>query len=106
MFRATPHPPHKFGQRDIRCPLLRPDPDQQPRLAGIRDNLVARLGEAREHGWLGEVEGMKVSLAAAEDKLTQMRQIAQRRTKTVDLGMPIFGQVTDPHTATATLEHP
>ena len=30
----------------IRCPLLRPDPAQRPRLADIRDNLIARITEA------------------------------------------------------------
>ena len=30
----------------IRCPLLRPDPAQRPRLAEIRGNLIARIAEA------------------------------------------------------------
>jgi len=41
----------------LRCPLLRPDPAQRPRLVEIHDNLVARIGEARREGWSGEVEG-------------------------------------------------
>jgi integrase len=53
----------------IRCALLRPDPAQRPRLAAIRDNLHARIAEARQQGWLGEVEGLQVSLAAATAKL-------------------------------------
>ena len=69
----------------IRCSLLWPDPNQQTRLVEIRDNLKDRIVEAREQGWLGEVEGLQVSLAGAEDKLTQ----TQRRTNTpVDLGIP------------------
>jgi integrase len=39
----------------IRCPMLRPDPQQIPRLTEIIDNLQARLGEAHHHGWLGGV---------------------------------------------------
>ena len=73
----------------IRCPLLRPDPAQRPRLAEIRDNLIARIGEAQREGWTGEAEGLKVSLAAADQKLAQMDQIAARRRATViHLGMP------------------
>ena len=38
----------------------------------MRDNLLARIAEAEREGWRGEVEGLKVSLAGAEDKLTQI----------------------------------
>ena len=73
----------------IRCPLLRPDPAQRPRLAEIRGNLTARIAEARREGWTGEAEGLQVSLAAAGHKLAQMDQIAARRRSTVThLGMP------------------
>jgi integrase len=56
----------------IRCPMLWPDPDQRDRLVEIRDNLTARITEAEREGWLGEVEGLQVSLAGAEDKLAQL----------------------------------
>jgi hypothetical protein len=52
--------------------MLWPDPAQRRRLAEIRDNLTARIAEAEREGWLGEVEGLQVSLAGATDKLTQM----------------------------------
>jgi integrase len=70
----------------IRCPMLWPEPTQQERLIEIRDNLAARITEAEREGWLGEVEGLKVSLAGAEDKLAQI----SRRTRSgpVDLGLP------------------
>jgi integrase len=73
----------------IRCPLLRPDPAQRPRLAEIRDNLITRIGEAQREGWTGEAEGLQVSLTAAGQKLGQMDEIAARRRGTViHLGMP------------------
>lgn len=75
----------------IRCPLLRPDPEARPRLVKIRDNLIERIKEAREHRWLGEAEGLKVSLAGARAKLAEMDQITARRT-TTQLGMPSFTQ--------------
>ena len=63
----------------LRCPLLRPDPAQRPRLAEIRDNLITRISEAHREGWPGEAEGLQVSLAATEQKLAQMDQITARR---------------------------
>jgi hypothetical protein len=58
-------------------------------LVEIRDNLQARITEAEREGWLGEVEGLQVSLAAAEDKLAQIDK-RSRNTATTDLGTPSF----------------
>ncbi|MFG1711307.1 tyrosine-type recombinase/integrase [Nonomuraea sp. M3C6] len=69
----------------LRCPLHWPSPDQRPRIAEIRDNLIARIAEAEREGWLGEAEGLRISLAGAEDKLAQ---IDRRSCTSVDLGMP------------------
>jgi hypothetical protein len=49
-----------------------PDPGQRPRIAEIRDNLIARIAEAGREGWLAEIEGLRFSLAGAEDKLAQI----------------------------------
>ncbi|WP_254709912.1 hypothetical protein [Streptomyces lunaelactis] len=52
----------------------------------IRDNLKARIKEAEREGWLGEVEGLRVSLAGAEEKLAQLdRRPAGRGV--IDLGI-------------------
>jgi hypothetical protein len=59
----------------------------------IRDNLIARITEAESQRWLGEAEGLKVSLAGAEAKLAQMDQIAARRGQVVDLAVPTFTDV-------------
>ena len=69
----------------IRCPMLWPDPAQKARLTEIRDNLAARIDEAGREGWLGEMEGLKISLAGAQDKLAQ---ISRRESTTTDLGIP------------------
>ncbi|MFJ7625322.1 tyrosine-type recombinase/integrase [Streptomyces sp. NPDC097595] len=71
----------------VRCPMLWPDPTQRHRLAEIRDNLLARIAEAEREGRLGEVEGLKVSLAGAEDKLAQIDRRSQQRA-VVGLGIP------------------
>jgi hypothetical protein len=49
-----------------------PDPAQRHRIAEIRDNLTARIIEAEREGWLGEIEGLKIGLAGAGDKLAQI----------------------------------
>jgi hypothetical protein len=60
---------------------------QRGRLEEIRDNLIARIAEAEREGWLGEVEGLKVSLAGAEEKLRRLdRDHGQHAA--VDLGIP------------------
>ena len=42
---------------------MRVDPRARPRLVGIIHNLRDRIKEARDHGWLGEVDGLQTSLA-------------------------------------------
>ncbi|MEU9785555.1 hypothetical protein AB0H92_32125 [Streptomyces phaeochromogenes] len=76
----------------VRCPMLWPDPTQRDRMVEIPDNLIARIAE----GWLGEVEGLRVSLAGAENKIAQVDRRRGNRTA-VDLGTPIFHrrEVTD-----------
>jgi len=71
----------------MRCSMLWPDPEQRPRLIQIRDNLIDRIAEAEREGWYGEVEGLQVSLAGANDKIDQI----DRRTAhpaPVNLGLP------------------
>jgi hypothetical protein len=70
----------------LRCALHWPDPAQRPRIAEIRDNLISRIAEAEREGWLGEAEGLKISLAGAEDKLAQIDR--RNCSATTDLGMP------------------
>jgi hypothetical protein len=73
----------------VRCSLLWPDPNQRARLTEIRDNLTARIAEAQREGWLGEVEGLQVSLAGADDKLAQIERRLNTTTEIpTDLGIP------------------
>jgi len=81
-----------------RCSLLRVDPAQKQRLEDIRENLTARITEAEREGWAGETEGLKVSLAAANNKLAQIELSLARRAEAVSLGMPAYRD-----TAAATL---
>jgi hypothetical protein len=73
-----------------------PDPAQRARIVEIRDNIQARIAEAEREGWLGEVEGLQISLTGANDKLAQID-----RRRPVD--RPVEGMPTerpsDPHLA-------
>ena len=71
----------------VRCPLLRVDPAQMPRLEEIRANLGDRLQEAKDQGWLGEVAAIETTLAAAAQKLNAMRDLTTKRIS-IHLGMP------------------
>jgi integrase len=62
----------------VRCSMLWPDDAQHGRLAEIRDSLVARIAEAKLEGWLGEVEGLELSLTGAEAKLHELDSRAER----------------------------
>ena len=68
--------------------MLRPDPAQQDRLEEIIANLHAHLEEAHAQGWRGEIDGLEISLGAADQKLASMR----RSRPSTDLGMPAVPQ--------------
>ncbi|MER7469004.1 site-specific integrase [Streptomyces sp. NPDC097981] len=87
----------------IRCSMLRPDPAQRPRLVEIRDNLIDRITEAEHEGWLGEVEGLRVSLAGAEEKLAQLAVEPAQKETAINLGMPSFSQIVSCTSATVDL---
>jgi hypothetical protein len=72
---------------------LRIDPAQRSRLAEIGANLLARIAEAEREGWTGEAEGLRVSLAAAEDKLTQADGLLARQAAVVGLGIPAYRDI-------------
>jgi hypothetical protein len=76
----------------LRCPLLRPAPAQRPRIAEIHNNLLDRITEAEREGWTGEVEGLKVSLAGAKQKLAQLDETTRRAT-TIHLGIPTYRDI-------------
>ena len=79
--------PYAHENACVRCPLLRVDPAQMPRLEEIHSNLGDRLQEAKDQGWLGEVAAIETTLAAAEQKLVAMRDLVTRNAA-VHLGMP------------------
>jgi hypothetical protein len=51
-------------------------------------NLGDRITEARASGWLGEVQGLQVSLDAARAKLAGLAKAEQAHGGQADLGIP------------------
>jgi hypothetical protein len=61
-------------------------------MSDLLDNLTARIAEAEREGWHGEAEGLKISLAGAQDRLAEI----DRRSAPagpVTIGMPAFARV-------------
>lgn len=73
--------------------MLRPDREERPRMIEIRDNLVDRIAEAEREGWLGDIEGLQISLQGAKDKIAQIDAMIARGREAVHLGMPTFAQI-------------
>lgn len=65
-------------------------PEQRGQRAPV--DLLDRIAEAEREGWLGEVEGLKVSLAGARQKLAELGE-RDRRAATVNLGIPAFRDI-------------
>ncbi|WP_067431411.1 site-specific integrase [Nocardioides jensenii] len=78
----------------IRCPMLLVDPKMIPRLDEIHTDLLARRAHAETEGWLGEIEGIDLTLRFLAEKRAETRRLADvdrgRDTVTV-LGMPTIG---------------
>jgi hypothetical protein len=73
---------------------------QEPRLLAIISNLEDRIAEAKQRGWLAEVEGLEASLAAARQKLEQMRKLLAQPL-VVPLGTPRIWRPGRPASKTA-----
>jgi site-specific recombinase XerD len=75
----------------IRCPSLRLDRTARPRLVAIIANLRDRINEARMNGWLGEAQGLQISIDAAAAKLASLDRLRDRPTPgPVALGIPVI----------------
>ena len=68
-------------------PLLLVDPAQMPCLQEFHANLLDRLQEAKDQGWLSEVAAIETTMATAAQKLETMRDRTAKPV-TVHLGMP------------------
>jgi hypothetical protein len=72
--------------------VARYTPTQRARLAEIARNLADRIAEAKANGWLGEVQGLQISLEHARQKLASLDRLAGiTRRVPVPIEMPIIG---------------
>ena len=62
----------------VRCPMLRLDLAQLPRLLQIERNTIERLEEARQMQWLGEVAALEESLRHIAGKKNQADRIKRQ----------------------------
>lgn len=72
----------------VRCPMLRVDPRMLPRLEELEADLFDRRARAEVEGWLGEIEGIDLTLTFLRDKRQQAKRLA--RNAPVHLGLPII----------------
>ncbi|MFD8536364.1 tyrosine-type recombinase/integrase [Streptomyces rubrogriseus] len=70
----------------IRCPMLHINPKMLGRLEELEADLLARLQQAEGENWLGEVEGINLTLTFLRGKREETQRQAQRPT--VELGIP------------------
>lgn len=69
----------------IRCSMLRIDPKMIIRLTDIEADLEQRRQRAHDEGWLGEVEGIDLTLTFLRSKREETRRLSVRTTA---LGIP------------------
>jgi hypothetical protein len=70
----------------IRCPMLHVDPAAIDRLDEINTDLIARRERAQTEGWLGEIEGIDLTLRFLHDKRADAQHLT--RLEPTNLGMP------------------
>lgn len=71
----------------LRCAQLHVNPKMLPRLDELESDLEERRKRATTEGWLGEIEGVDLTLQCLRDKRADALRLT-RITRQVDLGMP------------------
>jgi len=76
----------------IRCPMLHIDPKMIGRLDEIHADLLTRRSHAHAQGWLGEIEGIDLTLRFLAGKRAETLRLARFSHDTVTpIGMPTIG---------------
>ncbi len=69
----------------IRCPMLQINPKLLARLGELEQDLIMRRKCAEDEGWLGELEGIDLTLTLLRAKKDETERLCRRP---VDLGLP------------------
>ena len=67
--------------------MLNINPKMLPRLDEIEDDLMARRARAEQEAWLGEVEGIDLTLTYLRQKREETKRLT--RVAPVGLGTPV-----------------
>lgn len=78
----------------IRCSMLHVAPTMITRLTDIETDLIERRQRAHKEGWLGEIEGIDLTLTFLRDKRDAASRLASR---TISLGTPGLPHRTNGH---------
>ncbi|WP_328844603.1 tyrosine-type recombinase/integrase [Streptomyces sp. NBC_00258] len=70
----------------IRCPMLQVNPKMLPRLAELEKDLLLRRKRAEQEDWLGEIEGIDMTLTFLRTKQADAARLTRRAP--VDIGLP------------------
>jgi hypothetical protein len=68
--------------------MLHVNPKMLPRLTELEDDLLQRRQQAVTAGWLGEVEGIDLTVRFLREKRQQAERLRKLATE-VNLGMPL-----------------
>jgi hypothetical protein len=66
--------------------MLQVNPTMLPRLDELETDLLDRRTRAEQEGWLGEIDGLDLTLNLLRQKRDQTRRMLSRSS--TDLGMP------------------
>jgi hypothetical protein len=70
--------------------MLQINPNMLTRLDELETDLLARRSRAHDEGWLGEIDGLDLTLSFLRQKRDQARRLAH--SARVNLGMPGLSQ--------------
>lgn len=72
--------------------MLNINPKMLPRLDELETDLLERRQRAEAENWLGEIEGIDLTLQFLRQKRDQAQRLTRRPTGLVELGMPLLTQ--------------
>jgi hypothetical protein len=70
----------------VRCPMLQVSPKMLDRLGELEQDLLTRRARAEAEQWLGEIEGIDLTLTFLRGKREEAQRAARRPA--ISLGMP------------------
>lgn len=73
----------------IRCPMLHVSPNMLDRLNELEADLHTRRTIAQAKGWIGEIEGLTITLSFLAQKRTDLERL--NPTTSTQLGIPAVG---------------